>query len=98
MDVNYTTVKENELLPEIARKDRDAFDELYNRFSQVVYNLAFRVVKNKNDAEEVVQEVFVQIWKTAQKYDFSHFLAFFQARGNRRPSFFHPSGMPHLEH
>ena len=69
MDGKYTTVKENELLPEIAKKDRAAFDELYSRFSQVVYNLSFRVVKNKSDAEEVVQEVFVQIWRTAQKYD-----------------------------
>lgn len=69
MDNNYTKVKENELIPGIAGKDRDAFDELYNRFSQVVYNLSFRVVNNRSDAEEVVQEVFVQIWRTAHKYD-----------------------------
>lgn len=69
MDDKYSSVKENELLPKIAIKDKAAFDELYKRFSQVVYNLSFRVVNNKSDAEEVVQEVFVQIWRKADRYD-----------------------------
>ncbi|MGH7884611.1 MAG: RNA polymerase sigma factor, partial [Thermodesulfobacteriota bacterium] len=69
MHDSYTSIKENELLTKIAIKDKAAFNELYNRFSQVVYNLSFRVVKNKSDAEEVVQEVFVQIWRKAENYD-----------------------------
>ena len=55
MDQKYSSLKEYELIPKIANKDKAAFDELYKRFSQVVYNLSFRVVKNKGDAEEVVQ-------------------------------------------
>lgn len=69
MNEKYSSIKESELLPKIANNDEEAFSELYNRFSQVVYNLSFRVVKNKSDAEEVVQKVFIQIWNKAENYD-----------------------------
>ena len=69
MNNKYSSINEKELLPKIADKDEEAFSELYKRFSQVVYNLSYRVVKNKSDAEEVVQKVFVQIWNKAENYD-----------------------------
>lgn len=69
MNNKYSSINEKELLPKIAHKDEEAFSELYNRFSQVVYNLSYRVVKNTSDAEEVVQKVFIQIWNKAENYD-----------------------------
>ncbi len=69
MNSKYSSINESELLPKIANKDEEAFSELYNRFSQVVYNLSYRVVKNTSDAEEVVQKVFIQIWNKAENYD-----------------------------
>ena len=69
MPRKYSETKDTELLPKIAEKDLSAFDEIYTRFSQVVYNLSYKVLNNKNDAEEVVQEVFLQIWNKASNYD-----------------------------
>jgi RNA polymerase sigma-70 factor (ECF subfamily) len=57
------------LIPKVALKDKSAFNELYNRFSQVVFNLAMRIVADRGEAEEIVQEVFFQIWDKASLYD-----------------------------
>jgi RNA polymerase sigma-70 factor (ECF subfamily) len=40
-------------------KDEDAFNELVNRYSDKVYRLAYRITNNPNDAEEILQEVFL---------------------------------------
>lgn len=40
-------------------RDEDAFNELVNRYSDKVYRLAYRITNNQNDAEEVLQEVFL---------------------------------------
>ena len=69
MPRKYSETKDTELLPKIAQQDISAFDEIYTRFSQVVYNLSYKVLNNKNDSEEVVQEVFVQLWNKAANYD-----------------------------
>lgn len=58
-----------DLVPRIAGKDKPAFNELYSRFSQVVFNLAFRILRDRGEAEEIVQEVFFQIWDKASSYD-----------------------------
>ena len=53
----------------IARGDRDALAALYDRHARSVYSLALRIVRNQPDAEEVVQDVFAQAWRTAGRYD-----------------------------
>ena len=40
-------------------RDEDAFNELVNRYSDKVYRLAYRITNNQNDAEEILQEVFL---------------------------------------
>lgn len=40
-------------------RDEDAFNELVNRYSDKVYRLAYRITNNQNDAEEIIQEVFL---------------------------------------
>jgi len=52
----------------INNKDKSAFNELYNRYSQLVYNLAYRILKDREDAEETVQETFLQIWNKVGSY------------------------------
>ena len=52
----------------LAAGDRDAVAELYDRHSARVMGLAFRIVRNSSDAEDVVQEVFSQAWRTAPNY------------------------------
>jgi RNA polymerase sigma-70 factor, ECF subfamily len=56
------------LIQQIAKQDRDAFSQLYDRFSTLVFTLAMRMLKARSDAEDLLQEVFVQVWRQAQNY------------------------------
>lgn len=60
---------DQQLINQVKQGDKTAFKEIYTRFSQVVYNLALRMLRDKEDAEEVVQEIFLQIWNKAYSYD-----------------------------
>jgi RNA polymerase sigma-70 factor (ECF subfamily) len=56
------------LIQQVANQDRDAFSQLYDRFSTLVFTLAMRMLKARSDAEDLLQEVFVQVWRQAQGY------------------------------
>ena len=53
----------------VARGDGDAFSELYDQTSSMVYGLALRVVRSDALAEEVTQEVYLQVWRQASGFD-----------------------------
>jgi RNA polymerase sigma factor (sigma-70 family) len=46
-----------------------AFDAIYERYCNRLYGFVFRYLKNREDAEEIVQEVFLKIWEARQKID-----------------------------
>jgi len=56
------------LLGEIARGDRDAFARFYDLHASLVHTFALRVLRERGEAEEVVQDVFVQVWRQAESY------------------------------
>jgi RNA polymerase sigma-70 factor, ECF subfamily len=58
-----------ELFQQMARGHRPALERLYDWHVHLVYNLALRILRNPADAEEVVQEVFLQVWRDAVRYD-----------------------------
>ena len=58
-----------ELLAQVAGGDTAAFGRLYDRFSQVLYSLAMKILRNSSAAEDLLQEVFLQIWEKADTYD-----------------------------
>lgn len=58
-----------ELIPLIAKGDRQAFSEFYDRLSSLAYTFALRILRSKADAEDLVQEVFLQAWNQASSYD-----------------------------
>ena len=60
---------EIELLQRVAHGDRPSFEALYDRFSGVLFSIANRVLNNQEAAEDVLQDVFVQIWEKAPLYD-----------------------------
>ena len=69
MDQNSFRSADQILLVRITEGDKSAFKEIYVRFSQVIFNLAFRMLRSREEAEEVVQEIFLQLWNKADSYD-----------------------------
>ena len=57
------------LLQRVAQGDRVSFETLYDRFSGVLFSTAYRVLNNQEAAEDVLQDVFIQIWEKAPLYD-----------------------------
>jgi RNA polymerase sigma-70 factor (ECF subfamily) len=60
---------EIELLRQVGQGDRRSFEQLYERFSGILFSVAYRILKNQEAAEDVLQDVFVQIWKKAPLFD-----------------------------
>lgn len=57
------------LMQRIAADEEQAIGELYDRFGSLVYKMAYQAMPTRADAEDAVQEVFVRLWKTADRYD-----------------------------
>ena len=57
------------LIQRAAAQDREAFSQLYDRFSALVFSLAMRMLRAQTDAEDLLQEVFMQVWRQAGSYN-----------------------------
>ncbi|UJQ93132.1 sigma-70 family RNA polymerase sigma factor [Mariluticola halotolerans] len=62
-----------ELLSRVALRDRAAFSLLYQRTSAKLFGVALRILKDRTEAEEALQEVYVKIWQRADRYQQSGF-------------------------
>jgi RNA polymerase sigma-70 factor (ECF subfamily) len=60
---------DEELLLRVTRGDQAAFGELYDRVSGQVYGVIRRVLRDPARSEEVTQEVLVEVWRTATRFD-----------------------------
>ena len=63
------TARLGALLKRAGRGDQQAFAELYDATSARVYGLAVRVVRNPAQAEEVAQEAYLEVWRSAGRFD-----------------------------
>ena len=59
---------DGDLLTRIAAGDRSAFELLYQRYARAVYGLALRRLGDRGPAEDVVQETFAAVWRSAGSY------------------------------
>jgi RNA polymerase sigma-70 factor (ECF subfamily) len=60
---------DRELLQRVGRGDQSAFGELYDAMAPLVHGVVLRVVRDPSQTEEVVQEVFVELWRIAPRFD-----------------------------
>ena len=58
-----------ELLSAVARGDRDAYAAVYARYGRILLGLLMRILGDRAEAEEVLQDVFLQVWRRAADYD-----------------------------
>ena len=65
-----TNPKANEnLLAKVASGDPEAFEELINKYGNLIWSIARRYLSNQNEAEDAVQEIFVALWQSAGRFD-----------------------------
>ncbi|KQO47800.1 MULTISPECIES: sigma-70 family RNA polymerase sigma factor [unclassified Frigoribacterium] len=68
-DAGHTPSTPDELLPRVAQGDQAAFAELYDQTAPRVLGLVKRLLKDHAQSEEVTQEVFLEIWQNATRFD-----------------------------
>jgi RNA polymerase sigma-70 factor (ECF subfamily) len=69
IDSGLAPASQNDLLARVAEGDQAAFGELYDQLAPRVLGLVRRLLKDFAQSEEVTQEVFLEIWQTATRYD-----------------------------
>jgi RNA polymerase sigma-70 factor (ECF subfamily) len=61
------TVTDSELLIRVRCGDQDSLVELYDRYSRLVYSVSLRVLTDPEFAEDVLQEIFLQLWRRPEQ-------------------------------
>jgi RNA polymerase sigma-70 factor (ECF subfamily) len=67
--VPHAELTDGDLIERVGDGDRDAFEELYRRYSRPVLGLALRRLGDRGRAEDACQDAFAAIWRSAASYD-----------------------------
>lgn len=67
MQITYDSLSDRQIIEKIALKDEDAFRTLLDRYEYKVYSFSRKLIKEKQVAEEITQDIFIQIWQNADK-------------------------------
>ena len=65
----YQGLRDGQLVELVARKDAGALEALYERYGRAAYSLARRILTEEALAQDVVQEVFLSLWREAGRFD-----------------------------
>ncbi len=79
-DLAARRAEESAILRRVVDRDERAVEELYHRYSGPLYSLAYQVTRSERFSQDVVQEVFIAVWKDAGRFD--------PSRGNVGPWLF----------
>ena len=60
---------EPQWMTQIAQQNQTALSQLYDRYAQIIYSIAYRSLGSVEESEEVLMDVFGQVWRTADRYD-----------------------------
>jgi RNA polymerase sigma-70 factor, ECF subfamily len=66
---NLSVDPATKLLIQIAAENRIALSQLYDRYSRMIYSIAWKSLNSVEDCEDVVLDVFAQVWKIANRFD-----------------------------
>ena len=64
-----TTSIDPGLLANIVKGDQQAFSQLYDHSSTLLFTLAFRILGSREEAEELLQDVYLEVWRKVARYD-----------------------------
>jgi RNA polymerase sigma-70 factor (ECF subfamily) len=64
----YLLLADEDLISLVQTKDAEAFAVLYDRHGRVAYSLAYRMMGERQAAEDLVQEAFLKLWRSARSY------------------------------
>jgi RNA polymerase sigma-70 factor (ECF subfamily) len=65
----YRGLQDGQLVELVAENDADALEVLYERYGRAAYSLARRILTDETLAQDVVQEVFLSLWRDARRFD-----------------------------
>ena len=65
---DYSTKTDHELTQAVVKGDTAAFNELLNRYKNLVYSVVLRMINCREDADDQAQEVFIKIYRNMEKY------------------------------
>ncbi|HTQ28376.1 MAG TPA: sigma-70 family RNA polymerase sigma factor [Puia sp.] len=63
------TYNEQELVSALAKRDNQAFNYLYDHYAGALYSIVLQVIRDKDLANDILQEVFINIWRKIESYD-----------------------------
>ena len=66
---DLTKIDDKTLIVQLKNNNVEAFDRLFEKYSDKLYNFSFSILKNEEDAKEIVQEVFFRLWNERKKID-----------------------------
>ena len=68
---DFKSISDIELMSKVADQDSNALEELYDRYSTVLYTLIRKIVVDKSIAQEVLEELFITVWQKKEKISFT---------------------------
>ena len=61
--------RDRELMSRIKTRDKEAISELYDHYHRLLFGLILSILKKREEAEDILQEVFTNIWEKADQFD-----------------------------
>ncbi|QKZ12521.1 RNA polymerase sigma factor [Spirosoma sp. KUDC1026] len=62
-------ISESVLIERLNQHDQQAFQWLYDQYSPALYGVVLRIVRDEDQAQDLLQDIFVKIWKNLESYD-----------------------------
>ncbi|MBI4787358.1 MAG: sigma-70 family RNA polymerase sigma factor [Chloroflexi bacterium] len=66
--IEYSALQDEDIIRRLCAGESWAMAVLYDRYDRLVFSLALKILRDRSAAEEVVQEVFVKVWRRARDY------------------------------